>query len=108
MASRIPWRTALAAALLFFAASCGRPSVPESAERDAAPPATEPSEVRKEFAILRELDRQYAIQTEAGNAARIESVTRHLHERLASLPDEGRNEEERAILHQARQVASSP
>ncbi|MBR4190442.1 MAG: hypothetical protein IKQ55_10835 [Kiritimatiellae bacterium] len=108
MASRIPWRAALAAALLFSAASCGRPSAPESAERDAAPPATEPSEVRKEFVILRELARQYAIQTEAGNAARLESVTRHLQGRLTSLPDEGRNEEERTILHQARQAASSP
>ena len=108
MASRIPWRAALAAALLLSAASCGRPSVPESAERDAAPLATEPSEVRKEFIILRELAKQYAIQTEAGNAARLESVTRHLQERLKTLPDEGRNAEERTILHQARQVASSP
>ena len=64
--------------------------------------------MRKEFVILRELARQYAIQTEAGNAARLESVTRHLQERLASFPDEGRNEEERTILHQARQAASSP
>ena len=82
--------------------------MPESAGGDAAPPASEPSGVRKAFVILRELVKQYALQTEAGNAARLESVTRHLQERLNNLPDEGWNEEERTILHQARQVAASP
>lgn len=108
MASRNPWRAALAAVLLLSAASCGRPSAPEPAGRDAAAPATEPAEVRKEFVILRELVKQHALQTEADNAARLESVTRHLHDRLNNLPDEGLNEQERTILLQARQTASLP
>jgi hypothetical protein len=64
----------------------------------------EAGEVRREFVILRELAKQHGIQGEAGNAARVEAVERHLRERLAAVPDEGRNEEEREILERARRV----
>lgn len=93
-------------ALLLSAASCGRPSdLMESTVPDALTPATEQLVVRKEFVILRELTKQYSLQTEMGNTSRLETVTRHLQEHLTVLPDEGRNEEECTIFRQAHQAA---
>ena len=62
--------------------------------------------VRREFMVLRELVKQHAAQQAAGNEVRVESVERHLEEWLARVPDEGSNEEEREILHRARELRS--
>lgn len=101
-------RAAVAAVLLLGGCSGGREAREggQAAEREAVagePPAP-PGEVRREFVVLRELAKQHGIQGEAGNAARVEAVERHLRERLAEVPDEGRNEEERGILERARRA----
>ena len=79
---------------------------PRLGECFAGEPPAPPGEVRREFVILRELVKQHALQSEAGNEARLETVERHLRERLAGLPDEGLNEEEREILSQAQELVS--
>ena len=93
-------RYTLASAALLTLAGCGGPS--ESPPQ--APAVAEPTELRKDFVILRELVKQHTLQTEAGNEARVETVERHLRERLDALPDGGRNEEEREIVRKARVV----
>lgn len=74
--------------------AAGAPATPET-----IPPRPE---VRTEFVILRELVKQHAKQTEAGNGDLLESVRRHLRERVESVPDTGRNDEERKILKEAK------
>lgn len=106
MVAGLQWRAAVLAVLLGLLAGCS------GGERDgggaeggvAGEGAVAKSEVRKEFVILRELAKQHGIQSEAGNEARLEAVERHLRERLESLPDNGRNEEERAIAAEARRI----
>lgn len=90
------------AALFLAATSCGRPPAPET----AAPQVPESLSIRKEFVILRELTKQHALQTESGNELRLETVIRHLQERLNSLPPPPFTPEELTILEQARQAAS--
>lgn len=58
--------------------------------------------MRREFVILRELLKQHAKQTEAGNAERLAIVDRNLRERLAALQDEGLTEDERKVVRKAR------
>ena len=96
-------RHTLAAAALLSLAGCGGPSSPPPLPPQA-PATAEPTELRKDFVILRELVKQHALQTEAGNEARVETVERHLRERLEALPDGGRNEEEREIVRKAREL----
>lgn len=62
------------------------------------------AEVRREFVVLRELVKQHALQSEAGNEGRLETVERHLRERVEKVSDEGVCEEEREIVRQAREV----
>lgn len=62
--------------------------------------------MRKEFVILRELTKQHVLQTELGNAARLETVERHLRERLDALPDQGTCEEEKVVVAQARDLVA--
>ena len=57
--------------------------------------------------VLRELVKQHAVQSEAGNEARVEAAERHLRERVGKLSDEGACEEERAIAPQAREVVKA-
>ena len=61
--------------------------------------------MRREFIILRELVKQHAKQTAAGNVERLAIVDRNLRERLVSLPDEGQTEDEREVVRQARELA---
>ena len=96
-------RHALAAAVLLTLTGCGGPSS-SPPPPPQAPATAEPAELRKEFVILRELVKQHALQTEAGNEVRVETVERHLRERLVALPDGGRNEEEREIVRRAMAV----
>ena len=97
-------RHALAAAALLTLAGCGghseAPPLPPQ-----APATAEPTELRKDFVILRELVKQHALQNEAGNDARVEAVERHLKSRLSSLPDSGQNPAEQEILAQAQALA---
>ncbi len=84
----------------------GTAFAPASADATSAPegvPAKPP--VRTEFVILRELVKQHAKQTEAGNEELLESVRRHLRERVAAVPDQGRNDDERNILKEAKVLA---
>ena len=60
--------------------------------------------MRKEFVILRELVKQYALQTEAANEARLATVERHFRDRLETLPDTGQSAGEREILRNARSL----
>lgn len=98
------WRTVLAAALLPLFIACSEVDKFETSVANAPASQSRPSrpEVRKEFVILRELTKQHALQSEVGNEVRLESVKRHLSERLSALPDEGQSSEERAILRVAR------
>ena len=96
-------RHALAAAVLLALAGCGGPSSPPPLSPQASA-TTEPTELRKDFVILRELVKQHALQSEAGNEARVATVERHLRERLEALPDGGRNEGEQEIVRKARVV----
>ena len=96
-------RYTLAAAALLTLAGCGGPS-PSPPSPPQAPATAEPTELRKDFLILRELVKQHALQSEAGNEVRVETVERHLRERLEALPDGGRNEEEREIVRRAREL----
>ena len=96
-------RHALAAAALLPLAGCGGPSS-SPPPPPQAPTTAEPVELRKDFIILRELVKQHALQSEAGNEVRVETVERHLRERLEALPDGGRNEEEREIVRRAREL----
>lgn len=103
------WRVALAATLLPLLTACSGADSPETPVANAPASQSELSrpEVRKEFVILRELTKQHAIQSETGNEARLESVKRHLSERLSAIPDEGQSDEERAILRAARALGGS-
>ena len=94
-------RCVLAAAALLFLAGCGGPSSPPPPPPQVSSTA-EPTELRKDFLILRELVKQHALQTEAGNDARVETVERHLRERVEALPDPVQNAAEREIVRQAR------
>ena len=94
-------RHALAAAALLSLAGCGGPSSPPPLPPQA-PATAEPAELRKDFLILRELVKQHALQTEAGNEARVEAVERHLKTRLSTLPDSGPNPAEQEILARAQ------
>ena len=94
-------RCVLAAAALLFLAGCGGPSSSPSPP-PPAPTTAEPTELRKDFVILRELVKQRALQTEAGNEARVEAVERHLKSRLSTLPDSGQTPAEQEILAQAQ------
>ena len=96
-------RCVLAAAALLTLAGCGGRSAPPSPPPQS-PATAEPTELRKDFLILRELVKQHSLQTEAGNDTRVAIVERHLRERLAALPDGGRNEDEREIVRRARAV----
>lgn len=95
-----PLRHVLAAALLILA-GCGGPSSPPPPPAQASSTA-EPTELRKDFVILRELVKQHTLQTEAGNEARVETVERHLKTRLSTLPDSGQNPAEQEILARAQ------
>jgi predicted small lipoprotein YifL len=97
-------RHALAAAALLTLAGCGGRSAPPSPPPQT-PATAEPTELRKDFIILRELVKQHALQTEAGNEARVEAVERHLKSRLSSLPDSGQTPAEQEILAQAQALA---
>ena len=97
-------RHALAAAALLTLAGCGGPSS-SPPPPPQAPATAEPTELRKDFVILRELVKQHALQTEAGNEARVEAVERHLKSRLSSLPDSGQTPAEQEILAQAQALA---
>ena len=94
-------RHALAAAVLLALAGCGGPSSPPPLSPQASA-TTEPTELRKDFVILRELVKQHTLQTEAGNEARVEAVERHLKSRLSTLPDSGQTPAEQEILAQAQ------
>lgn len=95
-------RCALAtAAVLLTLAGCGGPSSSPPPSPQASATA-EAAELRKDFVILRELVKQYSLQSEAGNKARVEVVERHLKARLSSLPDSGHNPAEQEILAQAQ------
>ena len=109
MTARGKWRAALAAALLPFLAACSGADNPEApvANAPTSQPTPSPSKVRKEYVILRELTKQHALQSEAGNEARLESVKRHLSECLSTIPDEGQSDEERAIVCEAQRLAHS-
>ena len=96
-------RHTLAAAALLTLAGCDGPSS-SPPPPPQAPTTAAPTELRKDYIILRELVKQHALQSEAGNEARVETVERHLRERLETLPDGGRNEEEREIVRKARVV----
>ena len=94
-------RHVLAAAVLLTLAGCGGPSSPPPSPPQASATAA-PAELRKDFIILRELVKQHALQTEAGNEARVEAVERHLKTRLSTLPDSGHTPAEQEILVRAR------
>ncbi|MBR6022251.1 MAG: hypothetical protein IK066_07520 [Kiritimatiellae bacterium] len=96
-------RAVVVAALLLCGCSGGR----EGTERATGCPLQDfdkRAEVRKEFVVLRELVKQHAVQSEAGNTERVETVERHLLERVEKLSDDGECEEERAIAFQAREL----
>ena len=104
------WRAATLASLVLAVwiplAGCGKGGRGEtSADSGPTSPPGTPTEVRKEFVILRELVKQHGLQGEAGNEARVEAVERHLREWLEKVPDGGANEAERGILEQARALA---
>ena len=94
-------RHTLAAAALLSLAGCGGPSSPPPSPPQA-PATAEPTELRKDFVILRELVKQHTLQTEAGNEARVEAVERHLKSRLSTLPDSAQNPAEQEILARAQ------
>ena len=96
-----PLRHALAAVALLLLAGCGGPSSSPPSPPQISSTA-DPTELRKDFVILRELVKQHALQTEAGNDSRVETVERHLRERVEALPDPGQNAAEREIVRQAR------
>ena len=92
---------ALAAAVLLTLAGCGGPSS-SPPPPPQAPATAEPTDLRKDFVILRELVKQHSLQIEAGNEARVEAVERHLKTRLSTLPDSGQTPAEQEILAQAQ------
>ena len=94
-------RYTLASAALLTLAGCGGPSSPPSPS-PPAPTTAEPTELRKDFVILRELVKQHALQTEADNEARLEAVERHLKTHLSTLPDSGQTPAEQEILARAQ------
>lgn len=98
-------RHALAAAVLLLLAGCGGPSS-SPPPPPQAPATAEPSELRKDFVILRELVKQHALQSEAENEMHAAAVERYLEEWLAKIPDEGVTDEEREIIRHARSLLS--
>ena len=94
-------RHTLAAAALLILAGCGGPSSPPPPPSQTSA-TTEPTELRKDFIILRELVKQHALQSEAGNEARVEAVERHLKSLLSTLPDSGQTPAEQEILARAQ------
>lgn len=75
-----------------------------SALSGTSPNAPAPEPMRHDFVILKELARQHALQTEAGNGERLAAVERHLRERIAIMPDEGNSDAEREAFRQAREL----
>lgn len=95
-------RCALAVAALLTLAGCGGPSSSSPPPPPQASTTAEATELRKDFVILRELVKQYSLQSEAGNTARVEAVERHLKSRLSTLPDSSPNPAEQEILARAQ------
>lgn len=97
----------MVAALLLGLAGCsgdrsGGTGSPATETSDAPRESEQQAEIRHEFVVLRELEKQYVLQRDAGNEDRVAAVERYLAEWLAKIPDDGANDEEREIVCCAR------